>query len=46
MKKLIILIALVMVLLASTGCEITDRTEVDSTITFTDFEKITEIRTR
>ena len=45
MKKLIILITIVMVLLVSTGCEVTHKTEVESEITFTEFEKISEIRT-
>lgn len=45
MKKLIILITLVMVLLAATGCEVTHNTEVESTITFEEMEKISEIRT-
>ena len=45
MKKLIILITLVMMILAITGCEVTDNTEIESTITFEEMEKVSEIRT-
>lgn len=45
MKKLIILITLVMVLLAATGCEVTHNTSSRSIRLNESTEKISEIRT-
>ena len=46
MKKLIILITLVMVLLAATGCEVTHDTEVNAILLNESIEKISEIRVK